>query len=130
MDSRGVACQPSRHEADFDHGAHSVRQQSVINLVNVRKVVNCRATLVFVIDADVVMKDGVKADVAEVSGCATLKLGRCPTRLPVVLESAAELAASEGDNGIGSADRPEHTGLFEPAQNRFAACLDDSRAHK
>ena len=62
--------------------------------------------------------------------CATLKLGRCPTRLPVVLESAAELAASESDNGIGSADRPEHTGLFEPAQNRFAACLDDSRAHK
>ena len=63
-------------------------------------------------------------------GCATFKLSRSAARLPVILEPTTQLTTAKGDNGIGSAYGPEHTGLFEPAQNRFAARLDDSRTHE
>ena len=36
-----------------------------------------------------------------------------PTFLPVVLESAVEMAASKGDDGVGPANGPEHAGLLE-----------------
>src|SRR5215471_618450 len=57
-----------RHEADFDYGADSVAQKSVIDLVYIRKVVERMALIVFVINADFVVQDVVKADVVEVSG--------------------------------------------------------------
>src|ERR1019366_1813807 len=34
-------------------------------------------------------------------------------RRPVVLKAVVEVAASQGDDGVGSPDRPEHAGLFE-----------------
>ena len=50
-----------------------------------------------------------------VNGCATRKwrLGGA-ARLPVVLKATVEVAAAQGDDGIGSSNRPEHAGLFEP----------------
>src|SRR5258708_12028633 len=39
------------------------------------------------------------------------------TGLPVVFGAAIEMAAAEGDDGVGTADGPEHAGLFEAAAN-------------
>ena len=33
--------------------------------------------------------------------------------LPIVLEATIEVGASESEDGVGAADSPEHTGLFE-----------------
>jgi hypothetical protein len=63
-------------------------------------------------------------------GCTTLKLGRRPAGLPVILEPATELTAPQGDNGIGSTHCPEHTREFQSAQHSFATGLDYSGAHK
>ena len=39
--------------------------------------------------------------------------------LPVVFEVVIEVATSQGDDGIGSADSPEHAGQFEAEPQRF-----------
>src|ERR1039457_1175972 len=64
-------------------------------------------------------------------GCATKKWrsSRRAARLPVVLEAVVDVAASQGNDGVGSADRPEHAGLFETrADYGLAAGFDDTRA--
>ena len=49
-------------------------------------------------------------------------------RLPVIRKAAVEITASEGDNGVRSADTPEHPGLFETGTNDgLAARLNDTR---
>src|ERR1700757_368461 len=55
-----------RHEADLDEGADSVGEQAVVDLIDVGEVVDGVALLVFVVDAEFVVKDGVEADVPEV----------------------------------------------------------------
>ena len=51
----GVVVEPRRqllrHEADLDKGPHAIRQQAVINLVDVRQVVDGVSLRVFVVDA-------------------------------------------------------------------------------
>ncbi len=54
------------HEADLDEGANAVGEQAVVDLVDVGEVVDGIALRVFVVDADVVVHDGVEADVLEV----------------------------------------------------------------
>src|ERR1039458_285303 len=66
---------------------------------------------------------------AGASGCATQKWrsSRRAARLPVVLKAVVEVAASQGDDGVGSPDRPEHAGLFETrADYGLAAGFDDA----
>jgi hypothetical protein len=41
-------------------------------------------------------------------GCATLKLCSLPARLPIILKFATQVAAPEGNDGIGPAHGPEH----------------------
>jgi len=51
--------------------------------------------------------------------------------LPVVLESTIEMAAAEGDDGVGAADGPEHAGLFEPvSDDRLTAGFDHPGANE
>src|ERR1017187_5529654 len=62
-------------------------------------------------------------------GCATQKWrsSRRAARLPVVLKAVVEVAASQGDDGVGSPDRPEHARLFETrADYGLAAGFDDA----
>jgi hypothetical protein len=48
--------------------------------------------------------------------------------LPVVLKASAEAAATKRDDGVGTANGPEHTRLFEAGANDgFATCLNHSR---
>lgn len=63
-------------------------------------------------------------------GCATQKWKSCrPARLPIVLETAVEVGAAQSDDGVGSADGPEQTGLFEPRTiDCLAASLNDAGA--
>ena len=54
------------HEADLYDGAHAILQQAVVDLIDVGEIVDGIAVLVFVVDAYLVVKDGVEANVAEV----------------------------------------------------------------
>src|ERR1035438_8465180 len=54
------------HETDLDERPYSGGEQSVVDLVNVREVVNRMPLAVFGIDADFVVKNGMKANVVEV----------------------------------------------------------------
>src|SRR6185369_15672230 len=49
-----------RHETDFDKGADAAGEQTVVDLVDVGKVVDGGALGVFVVDADFVVEDGVE----------------------------------------------------------------------
>jgi hypothetical protein len=44
---------------------HAVLDQPVINLIDVRKVINGSAVLVFIVNADFVIQDRVKTNVLE-----------------------------------------------------------------
>ena len=51
--------------------------------------------------------------------------------LPIVLESAIEMAAAEGNDSVGPADSLEHAGLLEPGTDYgLASRFDDTRADK
>ncbi len=53
------------HEAELDERLHVGGQQPIIDLIDVREVVDRLALLVFVVDADIVEQDAVKANVLE-----------------------------------------------------------------
>src|SRR5262249_47311871 len=55
------------HKAEFYVWAHAVCEKAVVNLVEVREVVDRIAGSVFVVDADFVVEDCVKANVFEIS---------------------------------------------------------------
>ena len=56
-----------RHEAEFHKGVDPALYQSVVNLIDIRKVVNRSAVGVFAVDADLIMKNRVEADIFEPS---------------------------------------------------------------
>jgi DNA-binding response OmpR family regulator len=53
------------HEADFNKGTNSVLQQVIVDLVHIRKVVNRLSVLVFVVNSNLIVEDGVEAHVAK-----------------------------------------------------------------
>jgi hypothetical protein len=54
-----------------------------------------------------------------------------PASLPIVLELAVEVAAAEGNDSVGPADCPEHSGLLEAGtDDGLAAGFDDAGADK
>src|SRR6266480_796534 len=58
-------------------------------------------------------------------GCATWKGQSWPAGLPIVVEFAAVTAATDGDDRIGAANGPEHSGAFEPGGDEgFATRFD------
>jgi hypothetical protein len=51
--------------------------------------------------------------------------------LPIVLELAIEMGATEVDDSVGAANGPEHAGLLEAgADDGLASGFDDARADK
>ncbi len=60
---RQIGGQLARHEAEFHEGLYSVLQQAVVDLIDVGEVVDRMALGVFVVNAHLVLEDGVKADV-------------------------------------------------------------------
>ena len=49
--------------------------------------------------------------------------------LPVVFKAVIELAAAQGDDGVGVANGPEHAELFEAGTDHgLASGFDDARA--
>ncbi len=55
-----------RHEADLDHRANTLFQQTIVDLIDIRKIVDRVAVLILVIDPDFVMQDGMKAHVLKI----------------------------------------------------------------
>ena len=55
-----------RHEADLDYRPNSLLQKTIVDLVDIREIVDRVAVLVLVIDSDLVMQNGVKAHVLEI----------------------------------------------------------------
>src|SRR5262249_30232319 len=99
-----------RHETDLDHGPHAVCEQPVVNLVDVGKVVNRIAVLVFVIYSDFILQDGVKTDVSEIGDClygakviaiALAQRKNCASRaehlLPEMREWSSRCASADRD---------------------------------
>lgn len=55
--------------------------------------------------------------------------GSQAARRPVILEASVEVAAAEGDDGVGAANRPEHAGPFETGTDYgLTTGFDDARA--
>src|SRR5260370_11934517 len=64
-------------------------------------------------------------------GCATRNGQSCPAGLPIIVKFTTVAAATDGDNRIGAANGPEHSGAFEPgADEGFAARFDHSGTHE
>ena len=59
-----------------------------------------------------------------------VKSGPRPSGVPVIVEFPAAVTATEGDDGVSPAHRPEHAGLLEPADNRFARGFDHPGPHE
>src|SRR5690349_9319562 len=59
-------CQFSRHEAQLNERFYAVREQAVINLVHIRKVIDGVLLAVFIVQANFVVKNGMKTDIHEV----------------------------------------------------------------
>ena len=62
----GVEGELLGHEADLDDGADAGGEEPVVDLVDVGEVVDGVAVLVLGVDAELIVEDGVEADVAEV----------------------------------------------------------------
>jgi hypothetical protein len=54
------------HEAYFDHRTDTVLQQAIIDLIDIREIVDGISVLVLVVNTDLVVQDGVEADVFEI----------------------------------------------------------------
>src|SRR2546426_10056060 len=65
MRRRRIRGQFARHEAQFHKRADAIFEQPVVNLVNVRKIVNGIAGIVFAVKPYFVMENGVETDVFE-----------------------------------------------------------------
>src|ERR1700683_658073 len=64
---RGLAgCKRLRHETNFNKRFHSKREDSVVNLVDVRKVVNRIALGIDGVDTDLIIENRVEANVFEI----------------------------------------------------------------
>jgi hypothetical protein len=66
MESVGIEGELLRHEADLNDGTNAVGEEVVIDLVDVGEVVDGVAVLVFVVDSELIVQDGVEANVFEV----------------------------------------------------------------
>src|SRR6476469_3357890 len=60
-----LGSQLSRHETEFDEGSYSIRKQPIINLIEVREVVDRLTLLVLVVNADLIMEYRMKSHIAE-----------------------------------------------------------------
>ena len=59
-----------------------------------------------------------------------VEISRPPAFL-VILEAAVEVTTMQGDDGVGAADGPEHTGFFEAGtDDRLTAGFDYTRANE
>jgi hypothetical protein len=68
MERVGVEGKLARHEADFDERPHAAFEKTVVDLIDIREVIDGIAPIVFVVNADFIMKDGMETDVVEISG--------------------------------------------------------------
>jgi hypothetical protein len=62
----GIEGQLLWHEADLYHRANAELQQPIVDLIDIRKIVDRVAVLILVIDPNFVMQDGMKAHVLEI----------------------------------------------------------------
>ncbi len=64
---RLLGSEPLRHEAEFHERMDAALHQSVVNLVDVGKIVDGSAVGVLAVDADFIVKNRVEANVVEPS---------------------------------------------------------------
>ena len=104
-----------RHEAQFDKRAYAVLQQAVVDLVDVRKIVDRLALRIFVVDSDVIEEDSVEADVLDVGDLLYV------AQVATIALSEAEIGTAgaehvfpkmwEGVDGSGGVDGDDLRGL-------------------
>src|SRR5436305_8386126 len=64
--SAGVRCELLGHEAELDEGADFVLEEPVVNLVDVREIVEGLARGVLIVKTNFIVKNGVETDVFEI----------------------------------------------------------------
>src|SRR5215472_2493919 len=67
MENRRRRGQLAWHEAEFNEGPHSCLQQSIVDLINVRKVVSRIALGVFLVDSNTIVQDVMETHILELS---------------------------------------------------------------
>src|SRR5215469_683832 len=67
MEHRRRCGQLAWHETEFNEGPHSSLQQSIVDLINVRKVVSRMALGVFFVDSNTIVQNVMEAHVLELS---------------------------------------------------------------
>ena len=100
-----------RHEAELDEGAHTVLQKTVIDLVDVRKIVKGLAIRVFIVKSDFIVENRVKTDVLE--SC----------RLPDLTQVLTVAVAKRQDG----ASRAKHALPIVGERPGRASCVDFDR---
>ena len=60
------------HEAELNKRPYAIFQQTIVDLIDIRKVINRLSLLILVIDTNLIVKDGVEADVLEPSDLSYL----------------------------------------------------------
>ena len=80
-----IECELFWHKADFDDRANAIFQKPVVYLVYIREVVDGIAMFIFVVDAHLVVQDGVETNIAKIG-----HLLYCP--------QIASVAFSQGEN--------------------------------
>src|ERR1700722_20924905 len=66
MDCFGIRAEFPGHKTQLDERADFILEESIVNLIDIRKVVDRLAVLIFVVQTDFVVKYCVEADILEV----------------------------------------------------------------
>src|SRR5580698_9049023 len=82
MQRIGIEGELFGHEADLDDGTHAVFEQAIVDLVDIGEVIDRVAVLVFVVDAVLVVKNGMETHV--------MKIGSLLYRAQVVAVALAQ----------------------------------------
>src|SRR6185312_14596810 len=80
------------HKAEFDEGLHAVRQQRVVNLINVSEVVDGIALRVFVIDAVLILENGMESHITKASDVVY------PIEIAAIAVAQGEVCASRSEH--------------------------------
>src|SRR5215472_12912435 len=67
MENRRRRGQLARHEAEFNEGPHSGLQQSIVDLIDIRKVEGRMTLSIFVINANTIVQDVMETHILELS---------------------------------------------------------------
>jgi len=101
------------HEAEFNKGTHAVGKETIVDLIDIREVVNGISLRVFVVDTHFVVEDGMETDILEIRDLSDL-----PEIATITVAQSQDRAAGtkhllpEVRQGVRRGRAVNHNGLF------------------